>query len=797
MHKPAKLCAALLSVLLTLGALFTPLAGAAAEPAGTNPIVYFEVPESWGKVTEDTPMYAHIWVNGGEQYASWQTKMERMQYAEGRTFRYELTRTPVEEGPYWNMVIFSMYNGPQTYDLTVSQFISGATAYVTDEIIENPVDPHKTSLIARWNDPEVGGPHLTITSTGKIVGDTLLPGETTDDVLKTFMNNYPSVATDEKVAELKKAFENMEINQPPLPQFDYIAYASDKTAVLTAYNGEETDLVIPSHIGNYKVTGLTQTLFQNTPVQVESVTIPATVRTVEPRTFLPCEKLASITVEENSAYLTSSDGILFDKTMQSLICYPPAKEPASALTPYAYYTVPDSVIRIYDCAFYRSSHDNMVVDCGENVTEFGDIFYDYYPYPPQSEGQFQRLLLNGQILIGSNGAAKQAADTYRNMTYAQHDGDYAITQSGILIRYYGNETAVTLPAGVKHVFGSAFLDCPQIELVKIGPYTESIQAEAFSNCPNLKEFSVSLFNQSFSVLDGLLYNIEQNLLIACPATKSGAIDLPAATGLRIAPYAFQNCKNITGFSGSTVTSIGKAAFSGCSGLASATLENGGRIYDYVFADCTALNSISLLGSCLVGPNAFFNCNALTTLDLSNALLSWNALNGCENLKKIFLLKERVTAQDVSYLPAVETVVFKTGTKVIEDYAFNGFSSLKTVAIPPSVISAGFSTFKNCPNLTIYGVEGSYAQAYANELGIPFEAVAESYFDTVSFIKKGDIDGDGKITTNDAILLQKYLSMAVDFTSGQIIAADTDGNGKLELNDVLKIQKYLAKIIDTL
>lgn len=796
MRKSAKLSACLLSVLLLFSAFFTPMIGAAAVPAGTNPVIYFEMPESWGKVTETTHIFAHFWVNGGEEYAAWQTRLEKMQLVEGRTFRFELTHSPYEEdSPYWDMVIFSMYNGPQTYDLTVSQFISGATAYVTGETIENPIDSNKISQIARWKQSNVGGPHLTITSTGKIVGDALLPGETTDDVLKAWTKNYPSLATEDKVAELKKAFEELEINRPALPEYDYIANEADRTATLVSYNGEETDITLPSLIGGYQVTDLADTLFTHSSAEIKRVNIPATIQKVAPRTFLPCGSLTEIAVAENSGYLSSLDGILFDKEQQTLICYPPAKGAASALTPYTYYTVPASVTRIYDGAFYRSSHDNMVVDCGENVTEFGDIFYNYYSYPPQLRYQPPRLLLNGQILIGSNDAAKQAADTYRNMAYAQHDGDYAITQNGILIRYYGNETAVTLPAGVKHIFGSAFFDCPQIESVKIGPYTESIQAEAFSNCPNLKEFGVSLFNQNFSVLDGLLYNVEQNILIACPATKSGLVDLPEVTGLSIDPYAFQNCKNITGFSSSTVTSIGKAAFSGCSGLTSVTLKNGGRIGEYAFADCTALNNISFSGPSLIGSNAFLNCNALTALDLSNAVLEWNALTGCENLKKVWLLKERFTAQDAGYLPAVETVVFKTGTKVIEDHAFNGLSSLRTVAIPPSVISAGFSTFENCPDLTIYGVKGSYAQTYANELGIPFEAVDESYFDSVLFMKKGDIDGDGAVKTNDVILLQKYLSMAAAFTPDQMLAADTNGNGKLEVNDVLTIQKYLAKIID--
>lgn len=196
-----------LSVLLAVAMLVTMLcvAGVSASASDTKSMVggtiYFEVPEDWGEITG---IYAHIWGNGGEDLSAWQTKAEKMTLVEGRTFKYEIKKAPVKpESPDWNMVIFSMYSGPQTYDTTMGLSCLGDTAYVTGEVVENPQDSNKTAIVARWKNDPTQGPHAIISSIGNLVGDILLPGETKEDVLNSFIENYPSVATDEKVAELK------------------------------------------------------------------------------------------------------------------------------------------------------------------------------------------------------------------------------------------------------------------------------------------------------------------------------------------------------------------------------------------------------------------------------------------------------------------------------------------------------------------------------------------------------------------------------------------------------------------
>lgn len=60
---------------------------------------------------------------------------------------------------------------------------------------------------------------------------------------------------------------------------------------------------------------------------------------------------------------------------------------------------------------------------------------------------------------------------------------------------------------------------------------------------------------------------------------------------------------------------------------------------------------------------------------------------------------------------------------------------------------------------------------------------------------GDVNLNGKITIDDATLIQKYLAGMEDFDDTvQLLAADVDGNGKITIDDATIIQKYLAGLI---
>ena len=66
--------------------------------------------------------------------------------------------------------------------------------------------------------------------------------------------------------------------------------------------------------------------------------------------------------------------------------------------------------------------------------------------------------------------------------------------------------------------------------------------------------------------------------------------------------------------------------------------------------------------------------------------------------------------------------------------------------------------------------------------------------TLSTVKLGDVNGDGKINAADSILVAKYRAKLITFTDEQRTAADVNKDGKVNAADSILIAKYRAKLI---
>ena len=114
----------------------------------------------------------------------------------------------------------------------------------------------------------------------------------------------------------------------------------------------------------------------------------------------------------------------------------------------------------------------------------------------------------------------------------------------------------------------------------------------------------------------------------------------------------------------SVTSIGDAAFYGCSSLTSLTIPN-------------SVTSI--------GRSAFYDCSSLTSLTIPNSVTS-------------------IGAQAFSYCRGLTSLTIPNSVTSIGDQAFRGCSGLTSVTIPNSVTSIGYGAFNKCRSLTSIVVE---------------------------------------------------------------------------------------------
>ena len=212
----------------------------------------------------------------------------------------------------------------------------------------------------------------------------------------------------------------------------------------------------------------------------------------------------------------------------------------------------------------------------------------------------------------------------------------------------------------------------------------------FTDC-SIEDTGVPVYIYNVKI-DDLYYNLDERThtaeMIYSEAYKSSGL-----TTVNIPAAITYNSKNYS------ITSIGVAAFNGCSGLTSVTIPNSVRsIGDAAFLNCTSLTKVNitdLAAWCNIAfsnydntcnplyyaKHLFLNGSEITDLTIPNSVTSirYNAFYGCSGLTSV-TIPNSVTS--------------------IGDAAFAGCSGLTSVTIPNSVTSIGGSAFAGCSGLPV-------------------------------------------------------------------------------------------------
>ena len=121
-----------------------------------------------------------------------------------------------------------------------------------------------------------------------------------------------------------------------------------------------------------------------------NVTIPASVTNFGVNVFGACRALTNFTVSPQNAYYASSNGVVFNKSLTTLLEYPAGKKGnytisnyVTSIGPYAFFdssyltnlTIGNGVTNIGDYAFYGVTMISTIF--GTNVTSIGNHAFDY------------------------------------------------------------------------------------------------------------------------------------------------------------------------------------------------------------------------------------------------------------------------------------------------------------------------------------------------------------------------------------------------------------------------------------
>ena len=542
-----------------------------------------------------------------------------------------------------------------------------------------------------------------------------------------------------------------------------------------------------SDIAFYGCTGLTSVTIPNSVTSIgdaafynctglTSITIPNSVTTISGSAFQNCTSLISIDVNSGNMYYSSTDGVLYNKTQTSLICYPAAKEGNNFTIPNSVtsiggaflgctgltsITIPNSVTYIGGYAFGGCTGLTSIT-IPNSVTSIGSRAFS------GCTGLTSITIPNSVTTIGwsafQNCTSLISIDVNSgNLHYASIDGVLYNKEQTTLICFpagkQGNFTipnivtiiddaafqgctgllSITIPNSVTSIDYEVFKNCTGLTSVTIPNSVTSIRSRAFEGCTSLTSITIP---NSVSDISGYVFKdctsltsitIPNSITDIYYATFQGCTNLTSITipnsVTSIAQSAFQGCTGLTSITiPNSVTYIGGNAFGGCTGLTSIAIPNTITTINYeVFKNCTSLTSITIPNSVTtIGWSAFQGCMGLTSVTIGNSVTSigGNAFYGCNNITTLDWNARKCTSYNDAFAnkTSITTVSIGDSVEVIPANFLYGCTGLSSINIPNSVTYIGNNAFYGCMSLPIEN-NMRYADTYLVEMVNKTESTA--------------------------------------------------------------------------
>ena len=349
----------------------------------------------------------------------------------------------------------------------------------------------------------------------------------------------------------------------------YVHYGDtdeDEVALITRYKGTDTELEVPAEIDGYKVTGIDSYVFGYCE-GLKNIILPEGVKRIEDYAFLDCDSLESITLPEG---------------VESI-----GKGAFRRCVSLKNITLPEGITSIEEGVFFACSSLESIT-LPEGVKSIGSEAFSH------CVSLKDITLPEGMESIGSE--AFSHCYSLKN---------------------------ITLPEGVESIGSGAFKYCDSLESITLPGSVTSIEPTAFATFGNT-QIIVSENNEKFCSVDGVLFDKNKEVLIACVNKKAYKIPEGVTT---IGKQAFSGSmwfESIVLPEG--VTSIEEGAFWG-KPLESITLPEGvTRVGIAAFMYCEYLKSIMLPKSLTsIDTEAFYNCNNLTDVYYAGSEEEWNSI----------------------------------------------------------------------------------------------------------------------------------------------------------------------------
>ena len=468
--------------------------------------------------------------------------------------------------------------------------------------------------------------------------------------------------------------------------FTYTLIDEYSKVQILSYIGSDTDVVIPDRIDNKKVTSIADSAFREK--SITSVVFGQYVESIGNYAFYSCQSLNELDFSKSSVKTIGDYAFTVCKSLES-IEFPDSLESVgygafSAYTDGYYGSYVASSLKsvkfggglksIESYAFYENRALNTVKFTGDALTSIG--YRSFY------NTDITELDLSGaNASIGTSAFSNcnslrtvklSGVNTIESGAFYGCDELVNLEMSDTLTTIEGSAfcsctslKTVIFSDSVTTIADGSFTDCTGLESVTIGKGCTSVTASAFTRNVNLVKFDVSEDNESYTSVDGVLYNKEKTAVVCYPKSLSGEYVIP-----------------------DTVTSIEKAAFENCNKLTKITIGSGVEtVNPYAFNQCNLLATVVFKDSDTANKKicerAFYYCGSLTEVDFGNAVTSIGdyAFTICSKIKSLEFPDSLTSIGQFAFSPYtdrtggtykesnLESVKFGTGLKTIGNYAF--------------------------------------------------------------------------------------------------------------------------------
>lgn len=487
-----------------------------------------------------------------------------------------------------------------------------------------------------------------------------------------------------------------------------LAYETNNGAItITGYSGSGPNVTIPPTFNGYPVTtignaafggnrSVTRVTIPNSITNIGAfafaasglvgISIPGSVIGIGYDAFVSCDNLANISVTATNPAYSSSNGVLFDKAMDSLIQYP------IALTNNSY-TVPAGVGTISDDAFYGAPALASVV-LPRSVASIGNDAFAYC------------VALNAVYFAGN----------------APGVGSYAFYETGFgggIIAYYlpGTTGWTQFSSAIgSSLAASNFWYQANPQIISSGP-NFGVQKGQFGFLISWATNATLIVDACTSVSNPIWLPISTNSVAATNGTAAFAdaqwsIFPTRFYRIRTASSQFEYSTSlgaitITGYTGASasvsipatingypITGIGNTAFANDANLKSVTIPGSvTNIGDFAF-EGSGLTSVNIPASVIsLGQSVFALCNSLTNISVDINNPAYSGSSG--------VLFDKAGSTLVQYPAGLtgSSYTIPNGVRKIGDRAFYGTSSLSSITIPGTVTAIGDNEFTYCIALT--------------------------------------------------------------------------------------------------